>query len=87
MTQLTIRGFDPDLESALKRLAQVEGISLNRAALKLLRRGAGLGPEAPPARRIGERLDRFLGTWSDAEEREFLEAVEELEGIDQDLWR
>ncbi|MHC4473660.1 MAG: antitoxin [Planctomycetota bacterium] len=86
-TQLTIRGFDPDLQDALRRLAEHEGISLNRAALKLMRRGAGLGPEARPPERIGNRLDHLMGTWSEADEREFLEATEEFERIDDELWR
>ena len=42
MKQLTIRGFDEDLDRAIRQLARRDGISLNRAALKLLRRGAGL---------------------------------------------
>ena len=41
MKQLTIRGFDEDLERAIRQLARRDGISLNRAALKLLRRGRG----------------------------------------------
>ena len=42
MKQLTVRGFDDDLERAIRQLARRERISLNQAALKLLRRGAGL---------------------------------------------
>ena len=42
MNQLTVRGFDDELSAAVIRLAKREGISLNQAALKLLRKGAGL---------------------------------------------
>ena len=42
MRQLTVRGFDDELSSAIQGLAQREGISLNKAALRLLRKGAGL---------------------------------------------
>ena len=41
MNQLTVRGFDDELSAAVIRLAKREGISLNQAALKLLRKGRG----------------------------------------------
>lgn len=42
MRQLTLRGVDDELHERLLRLAQEEGISLNQAALKLLRKAAEL---------------------------------------------
>ena len=87
MTQLTVRGFDLELAAAIRRLADSEGISLNRAALRLMRRGAGLGREGRAADRIGDRLDHLFETWSEAEEREFLEAIEDCSRIDEDLRR
>ena len=48
MNQLTVRGFDKGLERRLRQVARDRGVSLNRAALILLREGAGLG--APPGR-------------------------------------
>ena len=62
MTQLTLRGFDPELERALRRLAREEGISLNQAALKLLRKGAGVKRSAQA---IGAAVDPFVGAVSD----------------------
>ena len=44
MSQITLRGLEPELEAAVRRLAVQEGISLNKAALKLIRMGAGLSP-------------------------------------------
>ncbi|HSR69788.1 MAG TPA: hypothetical protein VLU25_17795 [Acidobacteriota bacterium] len=75
MNQLTIRGFGRDLEEKIRSLAEVENISLNKAAVRLLRRGAGLdqSDEWDP---IGNSLDHFFGTWS-AEEKEFMDKVEE----------
>ena len=46
MKQLTIRGFDPELEAALRKLAREERISLSRAAIRLLRSAAGVAPRA-----------------------------------------
>ena len=56
MRQLTIRGFDDRLERALCALARERGISLNRAALLLMRQGAGLGSEGGAANLIGAGL-------------------------------
>ena len=83
---MTIRGFDDRLERSLRALARERGISLNRAALLLMRRGAGLGPEGRAANLVGTGLDRFIGVWSAEEEAELLEAVESLEQIDPELW-
>jgi hypothetical protein len=87
MEQLTIRGFDERLARRLRELARAEGISLNRAALKLLRRGAGLEDAAEPSRAVGTALDDLIGTWSDEEARAFNETIEDFETIDEDVWR
>ena len=87
MKQLTIRGFEADLERRIRQLAQSEGISLNQAVLRLLRRGAGLEPsrEAPDV--IGSALDHLIGTWSDEEAAELMDAVADFDSIDETLWR
>ena len=87
MKQLTLRGFDPALERSLRELASELQISLNRAALLLMRRGAGLGDGSRPSREVGGALDSFIGVWSGEQEAELLESVEPFEQIDPELWR
>lgn len=86
MQQLTIRGFGKDVEASIRKLASELDISLNKAALRLLRRGAGLD-EPPEARDvIGSSLDHLAGTWT-IEEAELMRRVEEdFERIDPELW-
>ncbi len=88
MNQLTIRGFDDDLKEHIRKLAEREGLSLNRAAVKLLRRGAGLPQGRYGENRIGSALDHFFGTMS-KEEADELDAVieEEFEKIDEPMWK
>ena len=43
MNQLILSGFDEELAGKIQRVANQEGISLNQAALRLMRFGAGLG--------------------------------------------
>lgn len=87
MKQLTIRGYDDELERRIRKLARVEGISLNQAALRLLRRGAGLTSSPDAAVVIGSGLDDLIGTWTDAEHDEMMRLVEGFEQIDERLWK
>lgn len=79
MTQLTIRGFDDELASHIRRLAAQEGISLNRAVLKLLRIGAGIGQPSHTANTVGSSLDHLIGTWTSEQANEMQSALDDLE--------
>ncbi|MDE2942961.1 MAG: hypothetical protein OXT63_01975 [Gemmatimonadota bacterium] len=85
MKQLTVRGLGDDLTGAIRRLANRDGTSLNRAAVKLLRRGAGL-ERRQAADTVGSSLDRFIGSWSDAEADETERALRHFETIDEAMW-
>ena len=87
MHQLTVRGFDDELSARLRGLAQREGISLNQAALRLLRKGAGLADDGRPPGPIGNSLDHLFGVWTQAEYEEFNKAIEEFETIDEEMWK
>ncbi len=84
-SQLTLRGLDRRLQTEIRDLAQRERISLNKAALRLLRQGAGLGP---PERidRVGNSLDHLIGTWSSKQADELLASIQACEQIDAELW-
>ena len=87
MNQLTVRGFDDELNASMRRLAKQEGISLNQAALRLLRKGAGLtdnntgNPNA-----IGASLDDLFGAWNQDEAESFDAALEVFETVDEAAW-
>jgi hypothetical protein len=86
MNQLTVRGFDEQLEKCLRRLAAERQISLNRAALTLMRRGAGLIERSESPDQVGSGLDSFIGVWSDEDEAELRRALEPFEQIDPGFW-
>lgn len=89
MRQITIRGFDKVLAQAIEDLARAEGISRNKAALKLMRRGAGLeagNGEFPPGA-IGHALDKFIGGWTDEQAGEVLRSVAESDAMDLEARR
>lgn len=77
MTQLTLRCFDPELEKSLRELAARDNSSLNKAALKLMRRGAGLEAVTAPAPGIGRQLRQFAGQLSNTEADAIDQAIHE----------
>ena len=85
MNQLTVRGFDKELERRLRQVAKEQGVSLNQAALILLREGAGLGRGRGPAHVVGNSLDDVIGSWSAEDEQAFHQAIEVFEAIDPHL--
>ena len=85
MHQLTIRGFDDELEDYIRKLARREGISLNRAVMRLVRRGANL--DQPEADVVGSSLDHLMGTWNDGEADAIDRALQDFSRIDEAMWK
>jgi hypothetical protein len=67
----TLREIPPAVDAELRRRAKAEGKSLNTVAIEALIRGCGLSDVA--------------GTWQ--EDREFDQAVEDQDRIDERLWQ
>lgn len=86
VNQLTIRGFDDDLAKQIRQLADQEGISLNKAVLRLLRRGAGLESVTAGPDIVGSSLDHLIGTWTHEEAIEMDRALRDLSQIDRGMW-
>ena len=83
MDQLTVTGVDNELYATLHRLATTEGMSLNEAILKLLRRGAALAD----AHIVGSSFDHLVGLWTDQEADEFDAAWQDMEVVDESTWQ
>ena len=72
MKQLTLRNIDAEIAGELEAMVRNEGLSMNQAALKLLRRGLKGGePQL-----IGNSLEWFVGSLSAEEAAEFESATE-----------
>ena len=80
-TQYTIRGVSEELDNALRERAVRYGRSLNAVALEALERGLGLARDAVRH----HDLDHLAGTWVD--DPGFDAAVEEMDRVDEELWR
>jgi len=86
MTQITVRISDPEMEKALRRRAKEANKSLNKVVLELIQAGAGLGVGKKKTPR-GASLAEFAGGWTDQEAREFEEAIQVFEQIDEEMWK
>jgi hypothetical protein len=84
--QLTIR-YDDVLAREIEDLARREGISHNQAAVRLLRKGAGIAAPAQARDAIGDSLDWFIGSWTQEQARELEESLADFDTVDKDLWR
>ena len=87
MNQLTIRGLNDDLAESIRRLAKHDGTSLNQAALKLLRKGAGLPESKDDSKTIGPALDDLFGIWSREEAESFNAALQIFDVVDESAWK
>lgn len=83
--QISVRGLDAETNRRLRELARRLGISRNRAAVMLLRRGAGLREDDAGPEVVGAALDSFIGSWSPEEEARLLESIHELDQVDPEL--
>jgi hypothetical protein len=76
---ISLRNLPPEVEKAILETSQREGISRNKATLRLLQ--ASLRKPA-----INHDFDDFVGTWSDAEADEFNAALAEMRKVDPADW-
>lgn len=84
---MTLRGLGKELESYLLHVAAEENLSMNQAAIRVLKRGAGLAERRGRSEKIGSALDEFAGTWSASKAKALLASMEHFESIDKELWR
>ena len=76
---VSLRNLPPEVEKAILETSHREGISLNKATLRLLQ--ASL---RKPAR--NSELDEFYGTWSQAEAEAFDTALAEMRQVEPADW-
>lgn len=85
MKPITLRNIPADIARRIQRVARDEGISLNKAAIRLLREAtaAERRDAGPPY----HDLDHLAGTWTEKEADEFDAALRVQRRIDRKMWR
>lgn len=87
MSRLTVEDIDDELHGRICSMAEREGLSPSQAALRFLRKGAGLTEATAPGEKAGPSRDDLFGTWTREEADEFDAAIEEMcEVVDEEKW-
>ncbi len=85
MKTITLRNLTPELAAEIERIAAEEHLSLNRTAIRLLEKGAGIRSHA--GHEIVHRdLDHLAGSWSDEEAAQFDASLSQQRKIDPEMW-
>ena len=87
MKQITLRGIPAEIEKIIKREAEREGLSLNKAFISFLERTTGTKKRVQKRNSLHHDLDHLCGIWTKREGEEFMKNVELQRAIDEDLWK
>ena len=82
MSQITLRGIDPEIEQKIRQMAKERNQSLNVVLNEIIRQKFRKGKRKPGA----DTLKSLAGGWSDQEASEFMKAIEPCEQIDEEMW-
>ena len=84
MPNLSLRGVDEEMTEQLRAVAEREGASMNKVAIRALRRGLGLEDKEPKRYRD---VSCLAGLWTAEESKTFASNTAIFERIDEELWR
>ena len=85
MSQITLRGMDPEVENTIRQEALKTGKSLNRVVLEMIYRHTRNGKtEREP---LKDSLRQFAGGWTETDAKAFSESVKSFDRIDESMWK
>ena len=87
MRQITLRGIPDNIETLAQEEAKSKGVSLNKAFISLLRRGAER-QASKRGKRPGAKSEfsKFLGLWKDEDAVAFDESLRQQREVEKELW-
>jgi len=85
MSQISLRGIDPDVEHRIRMMASKSGKSLNRVVLEILYEHPVFKPKGrKPA---ADSLRELAGGWSEKDADEFAASIQSCEQVDEGGWQ
>ena len=85
MSQISLRGIDPDVERRIRMIASKSGKSLNRVVLEILYEHPAFKPkDRKPA---ADSLRELAGGWSETDAAEFAASIQSCERVDEEVWQ
>lgn len=82
MKAITLRNLPPEIERSIERRAAQEGISLNKAVIRMLLEG-----RAEKGRTARRDLSFLAGKWTKQDADAFDQALKEQRQIDWEMWK
>jgi hypothetical protein len=79
MSQLTIRGLEPEIEKKIRQIAKARGRSINSVITKIISEKLKKRKKTKGS----EEIRKLAGGWTEKEARDFEEAIEPLERVDK----
>jgi plasmid stability protein len=83
LKSISVHGIDKEIEQKIGERAKREGKSVNRIVKELIAKALGMGEKPPDNRAMFEDLS---GVWTEAQEREFMDSIADLETTDAEDW-
>lgn len=87
MKAITLRNVPPDVARRIEKLARAEGVSFNKATIRLLRQAVAQEGRGKRARPSDDELSALAGTWSKKEADAFDEGLCAERKIDPEMWK
>lgn len=87
MKAITLRNLPPELAKAVRKEANRQGTSINRAVISLLQRKTEPPKSRPRGAREYNDLDSLAGSWSKNEAAAFDTALAAQRTLDPELWK
>ena len=85
MSQITLRGIDPEVEKEIRKISRKTGKSLNIVIQEIIYKHTGFNHKRKtPA---ADSLRALAGGWSEKEAADFFESVKSCEQIDEEMWK
>ncbi len=85
MKPITLRNLPDEVARAIRKKAETDGTSLNKAVIGLLEERV-LGAPKKNNRALHHDFDKFAGTWTAEEAERFDKILAELRQIDPEVW-
>lgn len=86
MKAVTLRNLAPELARIIRRKAEENRTSLNRAVISLLEESVGIRGKKKD-KPLHHDLDALAGSWTREEASAFEKALARQRAIDADLWK
>lgn len=85
MSQITVRGIEPDVEKEIRRLAQKSGKSLNRVILDIIYQNSSVRKKTTSS--AAQSLSKLAGGWTKQDADAFFESIKLCRQIDEEMWK